>query len=63
MKLERWNLNRYRAPYLKIHAIERTADSLKVDARHGTFRLACDDESVMDEVLLPMLTSLRSPGH
>lgn len=63
MKQERWDVNRYVAPYLDIHAIRRIDGALEVDAPQGVFRLSCDDSSTMDGVLLPVLTGLRNPGN
>jgi hypothetical protein len=62
MTQERWNVDRYRVPYLDIQSIRRLDDALELSSRQGVFRLNCSDASAMEEVLLPMLNALRDPA-
>lgn len=63
MTLERWSVQRYRKPHLHIQAIRRLDAMLELDSQRGVFRLACDSATSIDDGLLPLLESLRDPGH
>lgn len=63
MTQERWSVQRYRKPHLDFQGVRRRDATLELDSQRGVVRLACDSAASIDDSLLPLLASLRDPGH